>query len=75
MIKKQQVESSTDGFVRRTDAAQFLGISTRTLGDWQRRRIVPFVKVSHRVCLFRKKDLVEALERFRIHPVGEEKGR
>ena len=50
-------------YIRRADAMKYLGISARTLTDWQNRRIVPFAKVSHRVVLFKKTDLDKAIAR------------
>ena len=59
------------GFLRRAGAARFCGVSVRTLSDWQRRRIVPFVKITHKICLFKRSDLERALGRFRVNAVGD----
>ena len=61
----------TPGYLRREDAAKYLGISLRTLSDWQRRRIVPYSKISHRVCLFKKESLDRAVERLVVLAVGD----
>ena len=63
--------AAPSAYLRRAEAARFLNISPRTLTEWQRRRIVPYCKVSHRVCLFRQADLDRALLRFRVAAVGE----
>ena len=63
--------SQRHGYMRREETASFLGISLRTLGSWQRRRLIPFHKVSRRVCLFKVSDLEAALARFRTTAVGE----
>jgi len=60
------------GFIRRADAAKYLGISLRTLTDWQQKRIIPFVDVSHRVTLFRIDDLNQAMKRFIVKAIGDE---
>lgn len=52
------------GYLRREDAARYLGIAPRTLSTWQKRRLIPYIKVSHRVCLFKREDLDKALDRF-----------
>ena len=62
------------GYLRRAEAARYLGISLRTLSDWQRRRIVPVVKVGKRCVLFNRTDLDRALGRLTIHAVGELRG-
>ena len=61
------------GYLRRDATCRYLGISPRTLSDWQRRRIVPVIKVG-RTVLFRKEDLDRALARFTIRAVGELRG-
>ena len=59
------------GYLRKGDAARYLNISIRTLTDWMQRRIVPFIKLSHRVCLFRQADLDASMNRFRTNAIGE----
>ncbi len=59
------------GYMRKDAAAKYLGISIRTLTTWQRKKIVPYIKMSHRICLFRKVDLDRALARYRIRSAGE----
>jgi hypothetical protein len=58
------------GWMRRSEAAAYCGISPRTLGDWQARRLIPFAKVSHRVCLFRAVDLDRALGKLIVEAVS-----
>lgn len=60
------------GYIRRKEAANYLGISSRTLSNWQSRRIIPFVKVGHRLALFRIADLDRAMKRFTVNAVGED---
>jgi excisionase family DNA binding protein len=57
--------------MRKADAARYLGISIRTLTEWMQRHIVPYIKISHRVCLFSRNDLDAAMGRFRLKAVGE----
>jgi len=59
------------GYFRRAGAARYCGVSLRTLGEFQRRRIVPFVRISRRCVLFKREDLDRALERFRVAAIGE----
>jgi len=66
------MKNNTDlaGYLRRRQAAAYLGISQRCLSDWQKRRLVPYTKVSHRVCLFRRDDLDKALGKLKIEAIG-----
>lgn len=59
------------GYVRRAEAARYLGISIRTLSKWMSMHLIAYSKVSHRVCLFRLKDLDATIERLRYIAVGE----
>ena len=59
------------GYMRREEAAKYLNISLRTLTDWQRRHLVPFAKISHKVCLFKTADLDRAIERLTLRAVGD----
>ena len=58
--------STTPGYLRKADAARYLGIAERTLSEWMRRRLVPYVKVSHRVCLFKQVALDAAMDRLTV---------
>lgn len=60
------------GYLRRREAARYLGISIYTLRDLQRRRMIPFIKLGSRLVLFRKQDLDKALDRYRVASIGEE---
>ncbi len=58
------------GYLRKADAAKYLNVSIRTLTEWMQKRIVPYAKLSHRVCLFRQADLDTAMNRFRTEAIG-----
>ena len=70
--KQERTQDPTNGFFRPPGAARFLGISRRTLTEWERKRIIPFTKVSHRVVLFSREDLERAMRRYRVAAIGEE---
>jgi len=59
------------GYMRREAAARFCGVSVRTLAEWQSARLVPFIRVSHRVCLFKVSELEKALDRLTVRAAGE----
>jgi excisionase family DNA binding protein len=65
-----KVETADKYFLRPDEAAQFLGVSKRTLSNFQRRKLLSYSKLG-RVVVFRKQDLLAAVERFRIHANGE----
>jgi excisionase family DNA binding protein len=58
------------GFLRREDAARFLGISLRTLAEWQAEHRIPYAKMSHRVCLFKVADLEKSIDRLTVKAGG-----
>ena len=59
------------GYIRGKEAAEYLGVSIRTLHAWKARAIIPCHKMAHRVCLYRKVDLDKAVGRFRLNAIGE----
>lgn len=59
------------GYVRKVEAAKYLGISIRTLSKWMSMHLIAYSKMSHKVCLFRLKDLDAAVERLRLKAIGE----
>ena len=60
------------GYVRRAAAARYLGISVRSLGNLQSRRVLPFAKLGSKTVLFKLSDLDAAVARFRQDAVGGE---
>jgi excisionase family DNA binding protein len=58
------------GFLRREDAARFLGVSLRTLAEWQSEHRIPYAKMSHRVCLFKVADLEKCIDRLTVKAAG-----
>jgi len=51
------------GYLRKRDAATYLGIAPRTLQEWAAKRIVPAIRVSHKIILFRVAALDDAMLR------------
>jgi excisionase family DNA binding protein len=49
--------------VKPREMAAQLGISARTLRDWQAQRIIPFIKI-HQTVLFEPEKVQAALEKF-----------
>jgi excisionase family DNA binding protein len=61
-------------YLRPQDVLEMLPVSRRTLSNWQRRRVIPFYRVG-RIILFKRCDIEEALERFRVAAIGEPRQR
>ncbi len=74
MSKQRQRASQTNsiapGFLRREDAAAYLNVSVRTVSEWQRRRIIPYVRMGKKCVLFKRADLDAAMNRFTVAAVG-----
>jgi excisionase family DNA binding protein len=66
---KNQTTNIEPNFLRREDAATFLGVSERTISAWQRRRIIPHVRAGKKCVLFPRAGLLAAMERFTINAV------
>ena len=63
-------EATNKFYLRPDEAAQFLGVSKRTLSNLQKARAIPFSKLN-RVVVFKTSDIIAAVEKFRVAPVGE----
>ena len=50
-----------DGYLDKDGAATFLGVTTRTIENWQRRGFFAYYKVG-RFTLYKKSDLIAAVE-------------
>ena len=59
-------------YLRREAAAKYLGISPRTLSDWQKRRLIPFIKPARKCTLFKRGELDRAMARLTVQAVGDE---
>jgi excisionase family DNA binding protein len=59
-------------YLRPDEAARAIGVSRRTLSAWQSSRLIGFRRVG-RTVLFSVADILAAIERYRIAPIGEPK--
>lgn len=53
--------------MRKAQAAKYLGVSERQLSEMMRKNLIPYIKVSHRVCLFRPSEIDRAMSRFQVN--------
>lgn len=58
-------------YLRKSQAALYLGICQRTLTNLMQSRAVPFMRVTRGITLFDVEDLDRALLRYRVRPVGD----
>ena len=61
-------------YLRPDEAARVIGISRRTLSEWQSARVIGFRRVG-RTVLFSVADIQTAIDRYRIAPIGEPRPR
>jgi len=66
--------TTPSGFVRREAVAAYLGVSVRTVTEWQKRRIIPHVKMGKKCVLFKIADLDAAMRRYTVDAVGTKGG-
>jgi hypothetical protein len=56
--------------VRRKELAHILSVSERSISNFQKRRIIPVIRVG-KIVLFNPSEVIQSLGKFRISPVGE----
>lgn len=71
MKKKENIETVKAGYLRRNDAARYLGVSLRTIGNLQTARRLPFSKIGEKSVLFKVADLDAFVARYRQNAIGE----
>ncbi len=67
---KAKTATQPTGYLRREQAARYLGIGLRTLGELQRRRVIPFSRMGPRCVLFKLSDLDAAVAQWRVDSIG-----
>lgn len=70
MKKQINTDQFRPGYLRRSGAAKYLGISVRSLADLQAKRMIAFSKLGARTVLFKISDLDAAVARFRQDEIG-----
>lgn len=70
MQRKTNTDHTSEYLRGQAEAARYARVSPRTISSWQRRGIVPFLKVGRRCVLFRRGDIDAALSRFEVAAVG-----
>lgn len=58
--------TDTSLYMRPAEVIKMFAVSRRTLSNWQKEKVIPFYKIK-KLVLFKRSDIEEALERFRIN--------
>lgn len=67
-VERSTRQPITSRYLRKADAAKYLGIAERTLEKWMVRRVVPYRKID-RTVLFDPEELDAAVNRYRVAAV------
>jgi len=59
-------------YLRRQEAARYLGVSTRTISEFQKKRLIPYVRLARKCVRFQRSALDRAMERLVVQSVGSE---
>jgi excisionase family DNA binding protein len=59
------------GYLRRAEAARYLGVSLRTVANFQANRVIPFSKLGAKTVLFKIADLDASIARYRVDSIME----
>jgi len=68
-VTEQAAAHQEREYLRRRDACRYLGVSLRCLSDLQRKHKLPFLKLGRRLVLFKRTDLDQWLEQYRLQSV------
>jgi predicted site-specific integrase-resolvase len=66
MIAQAHLKGSEDEILDKPGASKLLKISTRTLDDWMRRKVVPYAKLPSGTVRFRRSQLLEFVARYEV---------
>lgn len=67
---KSEIPNDSDYLRGQGQASRYAKVSRRTISEWQARRIIPFLKVSRKCVLFRKRDIDAALSKFTVAAIS-----
>jgi predicted DNA-binding transcriptional regulator AlpA len=56
--------------LKQRELARVLGVSSRTLDNWKRRKTIPAIKISTRCVRFELASVLAALRRYEVREVG-----
>lgn len=67
---KDDATSQRKKFLKKAELAAILGVQTRTVETWVRKRKISSIKAGHRTQLFQLEKVIRDLSRFEIHAIG-----
>lgn len=59
------------GYMRKAAVAEYLGVTVQTVSKLMRQKKLPFHKLSHKLVLFRLRDIDAAMDKFERREAGE----
>ena len=63
---REQMSEGPVIFIRRGDVLTRYGLTNRILASWQKRRLLPFVKVGRKTTLFKIEDIENFLKKYTV---------
>ena len=63
---KQTIDGASDRLLKKRELAERLGVSSRTVDDWQRRGRIAYLKIG-KSCRYRWDDVLEKLKSYRVN--------
>jgi hypothetical protein len=64
-----EAEEGGGALLNREQIARALGVCERTISEWQKRKMVPYLKLSPRMIRFLLPEVIHELKRFQINAV------
>jgi excisionase family DNA binding protein len=63
---RSKTERPPNALLSKREAAEYIGVTTRTLDNYMAKRLVPFYRIGEKTIRFRGTDLDAAMEKFRV---------
>jgi excisionase family DNA binding protein len=63
---EQTIDGASDRLLRKRELADRLGVSPRTLDEWQRRGRIAYLKIG-KSCRYRWNDVIAKLQSYRVN--------
>lgn len=66
LLRAQHITSSMSDFIKKSDVARIGSVSIRTVENWTKSGVLPYLKIKG-VLRYRRKDVEDALEAFIVN--------
>jgi hypothetical protein len=57
--------------LKRPELAKAINVSERTVDNWQKKKMIPVIRITPRCCRFRLFDVLAALRKFEVKAAGQ----